>query len=109
MNPLNEQRCFNHRGREAVARCPQCRNYYCRECVTEHEGRVLCATCVASIEVGKQGISRRRSLVRPLLAAVSFAFLWICFLLLGEALLALPDAFHDGTVWSSIDAPEASR
>ncbi len=43
---LSGKRCFNHAGREAAARCPGCRRFYCRECVTEHDGRVLCAECL---------------------------------------------------------------
>ena len=32
MNDLLYQRCFNHVLREAVARCPECLRYFCREC-----------------------------------------------------------------------------
>jgi hypothetical protein len=41
-----EQRCFHHERREAVCRCPQCRRSFCRECVTEHEDRLICAACL---------------------------------------------------------------
>jgi hypothetical protein len=40
------QRCANHELREAVSRCPQCRRSLCRECVTDHEGRLVCAACL---------------------------------------------------------------
>ena len=43
-----EQRCWNHETREAVCRCPQCGRSFCRECVSEHEGRLLCAACLRS-------------------------------------------------------------
>src|SRR5580658_7631208 len=33
---LLDQRCFNHDLREAVAQCPSCKRFFCRECVTEH-------------------------------------------------------------------------
>ena len=46
MDDLLHQRCFNHMLREAVACCPECRRYFCRECVTEHEDKVLCAACL---------------------------------------------------------------
>lgn len=40
------QHCWNHETREAVCRCPGCGRSYCRECVTEHEARLLCAACL---------------------------------------------------------------
>ncbi|MCI0613826.1 rhomboid family protein, partial [bacterium] len=40
---ISKQRCFFHSQREAVVRCPECGRYYCRECVTEHLDRLLCA------------------------------------------------------------------
>ena len=42
---ISQARCGNHAGREAVARCPECRGFFCRECITEHEGRLICAQC----------------------------------------------------------------
>ena len=44
-----EQRCLHHVTREAAVRCPVCRNYYCRECVTEHDDRLVCAGCLAKL------------------------------------------------------------
>jgi hypothetical protein len=41
--------CWNHDSREAVCRCPACSRSYCRECVTEHEARLLCAACLRKI------------------------------------------------------------
>lgn len=99
MTAVLDKRCLNHRDREAVARCPVCRDFFCRECVTEHEGRVICAKCLAAF-AAQQGAERpRRSFVRPLLALASFAGVWLFFFLLGRALLELPDSFHDGTLW----------
>ena len=43
---LAHQRCFNHATREAVARCPECHHFFCRECITEHDDRVLCTGCL---------------------------------------------------------------
>ena len=40
------QSCWNHETREAVCRCPECGRSYCRECVTEHAARLLCAACL---------------------------------------------------------------
>ena len=50
MSPyLAQSRCFQHAGREAVARCPECERFYCRECVTEHEGRMICRSCLDTL------------------------------------------------------------
>ena len=43
------QRCLHHGEREAIARCPECGSFFCRECITEHDERVLCASCLAKI------------------------------------------------------------
>jgi hypothetical protein len=43
---VSGQRCSNHAGRTAACRCPACQSFYCRECITEHDGRMLCASCV---------------------------------------------------------------
>ena len=56
---LSAQRCFNHAGREAVARCPECSRYFCRECISEHRGRVVCAGCLASLSAT---VKERRSI-----------------------------------------------
>ena len=46
---LSLQRCRNHAEREAVARCPGCGHHFCRECVTEHDDRILCAACLRKL------------------------------------------------------------
>lgn len=40
-------RCQQHPGQAAAARCPSCQQSFCRECVTEHDGRMLCLACFA--------------------------------------------------------------
>jgi hypothetical protein len=94
------QRCFHHASREAVARCPECRSYFCRECITEHEGRVICAACLKKLtrppltrRPGFVGALRFFQLMGGLLVAAAF-FYW-----LGQTLLELPSSFHDGTLW----------
>ena len=97
------QRCFNHAQREAVARCPECGQFFCRECITEHDDRILCAACLRqasrSVEkdrhpfrvLGRAGLS-----LAGLLTAALF-FYWI-----GQILLLIPTSFHDETLWKSI-------
>ena len=98
--PLFHQRCFHHRAREAVARCPLCTRFFCRECVTEHAGRLVCASCLAKADAA--GGSRRARWQAVLttgqcLAACLVA--WLFFYGLGRALLLMPDAFHAATLW----------
>ena len=101
MSAIAEKRCPNHREREAAALCPRCTNLYCRECVTEHEGRVLCAACLAEMAGAVSAARRHVSLVRSVAAIASFMLVWFCFLALGRVLLELPDAFHEGEIWST--------
>jgi hypothetical protein len=100
---LAHQRCFNHASREAVARCPQCRRTFCRECITEHDDRVVCAACLSSL-VGPGGPQRRGSprLARFAQSAVAVLLIWLFFYSMGRALIAMPTRFHEGTLWEQI-------
>jgi len=97
---LASQRCFNHPEREAAALCPECGRYFCRECVTEHEDRVLCASCLGA---SKADNGKVRSIMAPALrfaqAALGVLIAWLFFYYMAEALLSIPDSFHDGTIW----------
>ncbi len=50
MTQALQQRCRNHLTREAAVRCPLCRDYFCRECVTEHDDRLICAVCLKKLQ-----------------------------------------------------------
>ncbi len=96
------QRCANHEFREAASRCPGCLRYFCRECVTEHEDRVLCADCLKQAiaqESARSGAGR--SLLRALLPIAGLLLAWLFFYGIGRTLLLIPSAVHDGTVWES--------
>src|SRR5881394_1657856 len=103
MNPnLALQRSFNHVQREAVARCPSCGQFFCRECITEHDDRVICAACLKKL--AKVPFIRSRGFTRSLQLAhclIGLVMAWFIFYLVGEALLAMPASFHEGTVWES--------
>lgn len=100
MSDLSLQRCRNHAHREAVALCPECAAYYCRECIAEHDGRVLCAACLRKLLAVAPAARRRFS---GLAAAGRFLWgfllLWLVFYSVGRALLSLPSSVHEGTVW----------
>jgi hypothetical protein len=93
---LSLERCFNHPAREAVARCPECGRHFCRECVSEHEDRLLCAFCINRLLAGA---GRRRrpfaGVAGVLQATVGFLFLWLSYYLLGRLLIAIPSSFHN--------------
>ena len=100
MNASIQQRCFNHAVREAVARCPECTRYFCRECVTEHEDRVVCAACLrrltdlrAAKRHGFTSVARAGQLIFSVVMA------WFFFFVLGEILVRLPDSFHEDVLW----------
>jgi hypothetical protein len=104
---LIAQRCRNHPAREAVARCPGCARYFCRECISEHEGRVLCASCLAAI-LQPHALPRARlaRFGRVMLAFAGIVTAWIFFDLLGHVLLKIPASFHEGTIWEkAADSP----
>lgn len=96
------QRCHHHPVREAIARCPECGRFFCRECIVEHEDRVLCASCLGKLvtplaATGRAGSFRR---MLPLTGgAVGLLVAWLVFYLVGRALLEVPDDFHAEKLW----------
>ncbi len=102
MQELSNLRCFRHGVREAVARCPECGRYFCRECITEHEDRVLCAPCLRKLlRPSSVRPFRLGGLIRIIQFSLGVMILWLSFYYLGQALLSLPASFHEGTVWQS--------
>lgn len=100
MSALVHQRCFNHGPREAVARCPECGRFYCRECITEHADRMICTACLE--RMAKPALRERGFFAVTLLLiqlGAGVAALWLLFYLGGSLMISLPDAFHDGTLW----------
>jgi len=93
---LVHMRCFNHAQREAAARCPQCGRHFCRECVSEHAGRFLCAACMASLTADRIDARPTRARLRPFLQFVfGVGLLWVLFYGMGSGLLQVPAVFHE--------------
>jgi len=90
---LIHQRCWHHGDREAVVRCPECRRFYCRECVVEHQGRMMCAACVD--RGGEESGDRSRTAVWGVLGACGFLLAWVVFYYLGMALARVPSDFFE--------------
>jgi hypothetical protein len=99
---LAQQRCYHHGQREAIARCLECREFYCRECITEHDHRFICAACLKKLSATpvreRRGLSLA-GLARAVQLGFGLALAAFFFYCVGQALLGLPGAFHDGTVW----------
>src|SRR5687768_5264980 len=107
MTSLTLQRCLNHPSREAAARCVECQAHYCRECVEEHDGRLLCAACLRKL--ARAPVYERawfKSGVAFLQTIVALLFLCIAFFTLGKTLLTIPESFHEGDLWKKISAEE---
>lgn len=102
MKSLAAQRCNNHASREAVARCPTCQRFFCRECISDHEGRVICASCLGAMRVtpAKRGSKPMGGILGMIGATAAIVLIWVCFYLFGAALAAIPSSFHNGTIWN---------
>lgn len=104
MASLGAQFCFNHPVREAVGRCPECGRTYCRECITDHDGRILCAACIQQLAGSRE--EKKGQLVRwlrvgviPARVAFGLFVAWVFFYSIGRMLVAIPSEFHSGAVW----------
>jgi len=89
---LARERCRNHERREAACRCPQCQGCFCRECVTEHEDRLLCTTCLAALHQ-PAGNRRGRGLLSAAGVVVALVFLWLWFFAAGQAVIGYRPQF----------------
>jgi hypothetical protein len=102
MPDITQQRCRNHVKREAVACCPSCGRYFCRECITEHEDKVLCAACLRNlVDPARQQTRHFQGLIRSGQLLLGILILYITFYYVAEILLAIPTEFHEGTLWKA--------
>lgn len=98
--PPRVTRCRWHVERAAVARCQGCGGMFCRECVTEHDLRMVCADCLAKETAAEvEGKKPRKRFSAPLWIGaqivIGVVVLWIVFYFIGRMLLMLPSGFHD--------------
>ena len=102
---LSARRCRRHPARDAAARCVECGGDYCRECVSEHDGRLLCVTCLEKAAKGGEKDAPRSGGARRLLTAgVAALILWLLFYSLGIALVQTSIDGH-GTLVHSLPDP----
>jgi hypothetical protein len=90
---LAHTKCFNHHQREAVARCPECGRYFCRECITEYSDRLICAFCLKTLAKSDASSGRLRFTLRLISALVGVAVVWMFFYFLGKGLLLVPPSY----------------
>lgn len=68
--------------------------------MSEHEGRLLCAGCLAALALESAEASRpkaRKSWLGPLLRNVLACFVgWLLFFLVCKLIVRIPHDFHDG-------------
>ena len=89
MGAAIQHRCWNHEAREASCRCPECSRSFCRECVTEHESRLLCAACLEKLTAARSRKGRTGTRLAPAaLLIAGIAMGWLLFYSAGQALLA---------------------
>ncbi|MEO0415302.1 MAG: B-box zinc finger protein [Verrucomicrobiota bacterium] len=101
---LSNTNCRFHPDRPAGARCTECHQFFCTECVTEHDGQFTCAAClrkesdqaVAPAENARLDWFQPAPILHVLLAV---SVIWVLFFLVAQFLTNLPDTFHEGSIW----------
>src|SRR6187551_3395891 len=89
--------CLNHPRREAAARCTSCGQPFCRECVTEFEGRMVCGVCHREKSQAKAKPGRDWFIVSTQQqATVGLVALWLSAWFLGSVLVSIPSEVHEG-------------
>ena len=81
-----------------MCRCPGCRRGFCRECVAEHEQRLLCAACLRAAAPTAAPPPGHRLLRRAALALAGILLAWIVLFCAGEAILAFTGRLEQ-TAW----------
>jgi hypothetical protein len=85
-----QQHCWNHDAREAACRCPACGRSYCRECVSEHAGRLLCAACLtAATSKPERETGGLGKLAPPGMIAAGILLAWLIYWAAGASLIGV--------------------
>lgn len=103
------RKCGIHAGREAAARCPSCGGFFCRECITEHDYKMICAGCLAGLLEGREEEEKKRGkagwagpVVTLLQAMGGIGIVWFSCFAIAELLRELPPELHSGSMFEEI-------
>jgi len=78
-----------------VSLCVECRRAYCRECVVDHDGRLICAACLAGLRApAARGGSVRQRIFAAAGMAVTLLLCWIVFYMAGRLLMTAESGHH---------------
>jgi len=95
---IYSKRCVNHSSRESVAICPVCSKTYCRECITEHKGKMLCRNCleeqIQKNNKAKKNRTKIKATIMIVLFVTAFFSSWFFFALTGYFLASMPQKYH---------------
>jgi uncharacterized paraquat-inducible protein A len=94
-----KRRCRNHIERQAACRCPGCGFDFCRECVTEHDERLLCSRCMAQLTGSIQEPSRSAALRTLAQAVAGIVAAFLFFFLAGELTSMVVSPSHEVRAW----------
>jgi hypothetical protein len=95
---LIRERCWHHPDREAAGRCTGCARFFCRECITEHDDRFICATC---LERAARARTHRGTRVfqTTLLTCAGFIAAWVAFYAAAEWFASRAHEWQDNKTW----------
>ena len=84
---LASTRCGNHEFRQASGLCPSCKRPFCKECLTEHDGRLTCASCLrrTAPAAAVRGAWKKR-LATPAMLIGGLLGSWLLFYVAGTTL-----------------------
>src|SRR5947207_12649086 len=72
---LRHARCLFHPLREDAAKCPRCGGTFCRECVTDEDGKLACPPCLRRLA---RPIAPKASLARSFREILAGVFALAC-------------------------------
>ena len=88
---LMSKKCFNHADRVAGAKCLECGNFFCAECITAHEGRRTCSNCLKQLHDHEKVRRSGKSHLTIIMAIMGAAIVILLFYAIGTKLIELGD------------------
>lgn len=99
---MAQVQCLNHPKREAAARCTACGQVFCRECVTNLGGRMVCGACYQVKTTVETKVRKDWFVLKFVLqVVVGMGLFWGLWWRVGRLLAGMPSSFHEGTMWET--------